>query len=75
MNVGKRILDYMQNSGTSQTFVSKKANIPLAKLNLALHGKRKLQMCEYEAICFALDVNPDRFLVPRPITVDIDRSA
>lgn len=74
MCVGHRILDYIQSSGISQAFVSKRAGIPISKLNLALHGKRKLQMNEYEAICFALDVNPDKFLVPRPIATT-ERSA
>jgi len=67
MCVGSRILEYIQHSGISQAHVSKRAGIPLPKLNLALHGRRKLQMDEYEAICYALDVNPDKFLVPRPI--------
>lgn len=68
MSVGNQILDYIQSSGISQAFISKRAGISVSKLNLALHGKRKLQMNEYEAICFALDVNSDKFLVPRPIT-------
>lgn len=66
MNVGEKIKSYLESKGISQMFLSTKSGIPPAKLNLALNGKRKLSLSEYEAICWALDVGIDAFMSPRP---------
>ena len=55
---------YLEEKGITQTFVSQKTGIPLPKLNMALQGKRRLQLDEYALICGALEVNTDRFLKP-----------
>ena len=65
MCVGQKIKNYLKDNGISQTFVSEKTGIPLAKLNLSLNGNRKLGFAEYELICGALSVGADRFLQPR----------
>ena len=65
MHVGRKILEYLDNRGITQTFLSNKSGIPLAKLNLALNGKRRISLDEYEAICGALGVGTDAFLSPR----------
>lgn len=65
MNVGLGIKDYMLSSGRTQTYISRRTGIPISKLNLALNGKRKLNLEEYELICGALGVSVDRFLTPR----------
>lgn len=65
MSVGERIKNYLKNNGISQTYVSKKSGIPLAKLNLSLNRKRGLDVSEYELICGALSVGADKFLEPR----------
>lgn len=67
MNVGPRILKYLNENGITQTFVSKKTGIPLSKLNLSLNGHRKLGYEEYAAICWCLNVNTDYFLKPAPL--------
>lgn len=56
---------YLEEKGISQTFISKKTGIPAPKLNLALNGNRRLTLEEYTLICWALEVNPDKFLKPR----------
>ena len=66
MDVGARIKGYLESKGITQTFLSAKSGIPPAKLNLALNGKRKLSLTEYESVCWALDVNVDAFMEPRP---------
>lgn len=66
MDVGAKIKSYLDNRGISQTFVSSRSGIPPAKLNLALNGKRKLSLAEYESICWALGVGVDTFMEPRP---------
>lgn len=65
MCVGLKIKNYLRNNGISQTFVSEKTGIPLAKLNLSLNGNRRLDFTEYELICGALSVGADKFLEPR----------
>lgn len=66
MDVGIRIKEYLESIGVSQAFLSSKTGIPTPKLNLALNGKRKLGLDEYEKICWALNVSADKFLRPRP---------
>lgn len=66
MDVGIKIKDYLESKGISQVFLSTKSGIPPAKLNLALNGKRKLSLPEYQAICWALGTSIDKFMEPKP---------
>jgi len=66
MDVGTKIKNYLEEKGISQAFVSSKSGIPPAKLNLALNGKRKLSLSEYESVCWALGVGVSTFMEPRP---------
>ena len=71
MCVGERIHSYLVETGRSQSWLSGKANISKVKLNLSLHGKRKLTFEEYARICGALDVKTDKFIIPKaPFTPD-----
>ena len=72
MSVGERVKNYLVDSGRSQKWLSNKTGIPAAKLSLSLCGKRKLTFEEYELICGALDVDTNKFIVPR---VNTDHSA
>lgn len=65
MEVGEKIKRYIEEKGISQTYISRKTGIALPKLNLALNGNRRLTFPEYEVICWALEVNTDKFLQPR----------
>lgn len=66
MEVGMKIKGYLESKGVSQAFLSTKSGIPPAKLNLALNGKRRLSLPEYESICWALGVGVDTFMEPKP---------
>ena len=66
MDIGAKIKGYLDDRGISQAFVSSRSGIPPAKLNLALNGKRKLSLTEYELICWALGVGVDTFMEPKP---------
>lgn len=66
MELGIKIKEYLKEKGISQTFLSSKAHIELPKLNLSLNGKRRLTLEEYENVCWALDLNTDYFLKPKP---------
>lgn len=61
MKIGSNILEYLKEKGISQTFLARQTGIPMGKLNPALHGKRRLTAEEYEVICNALEVPPQRF--------------
>lgn len=53
MDIGVTIKDYLKERGITQ------------KLNLALNGGRRTSLDEYARICYALEVNTDKFLKPR----------
>ena len=59
---GKKIKDYLNNKGISQTFVSNKTGIPISTLNAALNGNRKILAEEYFLICQALEIPLDTFV-------------
>ena len=59
---GKKIKDYLNNKGISQTFVSNKTGIPISTLNAALNGNRKILAEEYFLICKALEIPLDTFV-------------
>lgn len=62
MHVGTRILTYLESKGITQAFVARSMGMPLTKLNMVLHGKRRLQLDEYNAICDALELPYGTFL-------------
>ena len=72
MCVGEHIHKFLTETGRTQKWLSNKTGIPRVKLNLSLHGKRKLTFEEYARICGALEVNTDKFIVPK---VPTDRPA
>ena len=65
MDVSKKIKDYLDKNGITQTHISRKTGISMQKLNLALNGNRRLTFDEYSSICWALGVGVDMFLEPR----------
>ena len=66
MEASSMILEYLNQRGITQTFLAKKSGIGLSKLNLALNGKRRLTLPEYEVVCWVLGVPVDTFLCARP---------
>lgn len=66
MDVGTKIKRFIDERGMSQIELSKKTQIPPAKLNLSLSGKRRFTFLEYQVICWALGVGVDTFMEPRP---------
>ena len=65
METWKQIADYLDEKGISQKFISDKTGISAPILNMSLHGKRKLTLGEYAAICYVLGVDTNYFLKPR----------
>lgn len=66
MDVGIKIKAYLDEIGMSQLELSEKSNIPPAKLNLSLNGKRRMTFDEYQVICWVLGVGVNAFMSPRP---------
>lgn len=66
MNIEANIKQYLEDHGIVQSYLSRKAGVPLAKLNLSLNGKRKMTLPEYRSVCRALGVSADTFLEPHP---------
>ena len=63
--VGQKIKDYLKEHDITQTELAIDTKMSLPKLNLALSGKRKLQLEEFEIICGVLGVSADTFLTLR----------
>lgn len=59
--IRKKIKNYLEERGISQTFLAEKTKMPLNILNPTLNGKRKLLTEEYFTICEALGVPLDTF--------------
>lgn len=62
MSVGLQIKAYIENTGRTQSYVSKKTGISPSQLNHSLNGKRKITVEEYELICKALEIPSSTFL-------------
>nr|DAH08913.1 MAG TPA: SOS-response transcriptional repressor [Caudoviricetes sp.] len=75
MCVSAKIFAFLNSNGISQTHLSRKAKIPLPKLNLALNGKRRFTFEEYSNICWALGVDTNFFLKPTKPNDDDQKSA
>ena len=65
MKIGEKIKQYLDEKRISQTALAIDVKMSLPKLNLALAGKRKLQLEEYEIICGVLNVKIDQFMSPK----------
>lgn len=63
--LGKAILQYLNDNGITQVFLSRNSGIAPSKLCQSLHGNRNLTLDEYSLICGVLGVNTDKFLKPR----------
>jgi transcriptional regulator with XRE-family HTH domain len=74
--IGKKIKEYLNKKGISQTFVSNKTGIPISTLNAALNGNRKILAEEYFIICQVLEVPLDTFVEDKDVEIkDEDQTA
>lgn len=65
MSVGQKIKAYLHDTGRTQAWLSNCTGIPAPRLNLVLSGKRRMTFDEYALICGALNVDTNKFIVPR----------
>lgn len=66
MDIGKRIKDYIQKQGLTQSFVANKTGIPIQTLNAICNGKQKISVERYFSICDVLNVSVDQFKQQKP---------
>lgn len=62
MRVFEQIRSFIEAKGFKQIVIARNSGIPYKTFNLMLLGKRKIYVDEFNAICRALDVQPDLFL-------------
>ena len=62
MYVGKSIKEYLKETGITQTFVAKKAGIPINTFNAMCNGKQQITAEQYFQICTALGQPVNRFV-------------
>lgn len=59
--LGKKIKEYIANSGYKISAIAEKAGLPANTFSAMINGKRKITAEEYFAICKALDVRLNYF--------------
>lgn len=57
----EKISDYIKQNGIKQTFIADKCGLTKQKLYNLLHGRNRISVEDYEAICEALSVPFDFF--------------
>lgn len=62
MRVYERIRTYMTSNGLKNSNVAKKAGISDETFNAILNGKQTLYPEDLRAICYALNVKPEKFM-------------
>lgn len=62
MRVYENVRMYIKKNGLNQSSVAKKAGISAKTFNAILNGKQTLYPEELRAICYALNVKPEKFM-------------
>lgn len=61
MKVHERIRHYIDDKGLKMNHVAEKANVELKRFYRIVNGASTMSADEFEAICKALDVEPQNF--------------
>ena len=62
MHVYEKVRAYMDDHGIKQTTIAKKTGISLVTFNAMMNGKRVMYADDLRAICYALEVGPEKFI-------------
>lgn len=68
MTFYEKISDYLKQNGIKQTFIADKCGWTKQKLYNLLHGRNRISVEDYEAICEALSVPFDFFCTKKTKT-------
>lgn len=62
MQVYEKVKEYIAEQGIKQSVLAKKCNISINTFNAIMNGKRTMYAEDLRAICFALNVSPEKFI-------------
>ena len=62
MQVYEKVRCYIVERGVKQNEVAEKCNISASTFSAMLNGKRKMYAEDLRAICYALEVSPEKFI-------------
>lgn len=62
LHVYQKVRLYLEENGIKQISVAQKAGISISTFNAILNGKRTLYADDLRAICYALNVSPEKFI-------------
>ena len=62
MRVYENVRTYIKKNGLNQSSIAKKAGISAKNFDAILNGKQTLCMDDLRAICYALNVKPEKFM-------------
>lgn len=62
MRVYENVRTYIKKNGLNQSSIAKKAGISAKNFDAILNGKQTLYLDDLRAICYALNVKPEKFM-------------
>lgn len=62
MRVYENVCTYIKKNGLNQSSIVKKAGISVKNFDAILNGKQTLDLEDLRAICYALNVRPEKFM-------------
>jgi len=62
LQVYEKVKEYITEQGIKQSVLAKKCNISVNTFNAIMNGKRTMYAEDLRAICFALNVSPEKFI-------------
>lgn len=62
MRVYENVRTYIKKNGLNQSSIAKKAGISVKNFDAILNGKQTLDLEDLRAICYALNVRPEKFM-------------
>jgi len=66
MRVYEKVRAYLEDKGIKQTAIARKTGIPTATFNAIMTGNRTMYAEDLRAICYALQVSPEKFIEFEP---------
>ena len=57
-----KIAEYLNDKGIKKRYVAEKAGIKDYRFSLILHNRSTMRADEFESICRALEVSPEKFI-------------
>lgn len=62
MSISEKLRIFIKNNELNINSIAQKAGISHATINAILNGKQTLYSDEFRALCYALNVKPEKFI-------------